>query len=193
MQYTHGGDIWSCPAPVLDFSANLNPLGMPPQVKQAAEAAITDAIHYPDPACRKLTAGIAARDGVKPEQVLCGAGAADLIFRLVWAEKPRRAMVTAPTGDPAYFFSSCCLDDSPANNGGYHNDPLEALARQLDATFDPAQRGELAGEMQQILLDDDAYVFCSHLQMNLIARAGVTGLTAHPCDYYEITAELDVE
>ena len=97
MQYTHGGDIWSCPAPVLDFSANLNPLGMPPQVRQAAEASITDAVHYPDPACRKLTAGIAARDGVKPEQVLCGAGAADLIFRLVWAERPRRAMVTAPT------------------------------------------------------------------------------------------------
>ena len=103
------------------------------------------------------------------------------------------AMVTAPTGDPAYFFSSCCLDDSPANNGGYHSAPLEALARQLDATFDPAQRGELAGQMQQILLDDDAYVFCSHLQMNLIARAGVTGLPPHPCDYYEITAELDVE
>ena len=38
MQYTHGGDIWSCPAPVLDFSANLNPLGMPPEVKAAAEA-----------------------------------------------------------------------------------------------------------------------------------------------------------
>ena len=97
MQYAHGGDIWSCPAPVLDFSANLNPLGMPPQVRQAAEASITDAVHYPDPTCRRLTAGIAARDGVKPEQVLCGAGAADLIFRLVWAERPRRAMVTAPT------------------------------------------------------------------------------------------------
>ena len=44
--------------------------------------------------------------------------------------------------------------------------------------------------MQQILLDDDAFVFCSHLQMNLVSRAGVTGLKAHPCDYYEITAEL---
>lgn len=97
MQYTHGGDIWSCPAPVLDFSANLNPLGMPPEVKAAAEAAIADAVHYPDPACRRLTAGIAARDRVRPEQVLCGAGAADLIFRLVWAQRPRRAMVTAPT------------------------------------------------------------------------------------------------
>ena len=32
-----------------------------------------------------------------PEQILCGNGAADLIFRLVWAAKPRRALVTAPT------------------------------------------------------------------------------------------------
>ena len=30
-------------------------------------------------------------------QILCGNGAADLIFRLVWAQKPRRALVTAPT------------------------------------------------------------------------------------------------
>lgn len=47
--------------------------------------------------------------------------------------------------------------------------------------------------MQQTLLDDNACVFVAHLRMNMIARAGVTGLTAHPCDYYEITAELDVK
>ena len=44
--------------------------------------------------------------------------------------------------------------------------------------------------MQQILLDDDAFVFCSHLQMSLVCRKGITGLTAHPCDFYEITAAL---
>ena len=43
------------------------------------------------------------------------------------------------------------------------------------------------------ILDDNAYVFCSHLRMSMAARAGVTGLAAHPCDYYEITADLDVE
>ena len=31
------------------------------------------------------------------DHILCGNGAADLIFRLVWARKPRRALVTAPT------------------------------------------------------------------------------------------------
>ena len=94
--YTHGGDIWTRSG-VLDFSANLHPLGMPPQVAQAAREAVTEAIHYPDPLCRALRAAIAERDGVKPEQVICGNGAADLIFRLCLALKPRRALVTAPT------------------------------------------------------------------------------------------------
>ena len=102
------------------------------------------------------------------------------------------AMVTAPTGDPEYFFTTCCLDSSMVNNGHYHNDTLEALAAELSQTFDTKARSDLAVQMQQILLDDDAYVFCSHLQMSMVSKAQVTGLTAHPCDFYEITADLDI-
>lgn len=100
------------------------------------------------------------------------------------------AMVTAPTGDPAYFFTTHCLDSSTANNGHYHSDALEGLAAELNATFDTARRAELAADMQQILLDDDAFVFCSHLRMSMVCRSDVEGLTAHPCDFYEITADL---
>ena len=100
-EYTHGGDIRTAQAQagreVLDFSANLNPLGMPDGVRRAAEAAVAGAVHYPDPFCRELTAAIAAHDGVRERQILCGNGAADLIFRLALAVKPRRALVTAPT------------------------------------------------------------------------------------------------
>ena len=45
-------------------------------------------------------------------------------------------------------------------------------------------------EMQQTILDDNAFVFCSHLKMSMISKAGVTGLVAHPCDFYEITVDL---
>ena len=100
------------------------------------------------------------------------------------------AMVTAPTGDPAYFFSTHCLEGSAVNNGHYHNDELESLAAELGQTFDTDRRADLAVEMQQILLDDDAFVFCSHLQMSMISRSDVTGLVAHPCDFYEITVDL---
>ncbi len=100
------------------------------------------------------------------------------------------AMVTAPTGDPAYFFTTHCLDSSSVNNGHYHSDQLESLAAELESTFDNDRRAELAVEMQQILLDDDAFVFCSHLQMCMISRSKVEGLVAHPCDFYEITVDL---
>ena len=103
------------------------------------------------------------------------------------------AMVTAPTGDPEYFFTYCTLDSSDSNVGHYHSDKLEALAQQMAQTFDVNERGKLAVQMQQTILDDNAYVFASHLRMSMIAKANVKGLVAHPCDFYEITVDLDKE
>ena len=95
--YTHGGDIYGLAGQVLDFSANQNPLGMPPAVAEAARRAVEMAGRYPDSLCRDLRAAIAARDGVPAEWVCCGNGAADVVFRLTAALRPRRTLVTAPT------------------------------------------------------------------------------------------------
>lgn len=100
--------------------------------------------------------------------------------------------VAAPTGDPEYFFAYHCLDHSGSNDGRYHSDRLESLAEKMEGTFDTDRRAELAQQMQQIILDDSAYIFFAHLRMNMISASNVTGLTAHPCDYYEITADLDI-
>lgn len=143
-EYTHGGDIvgarevWK--GELLDFSANLNPLGMPEAVRKAAEEAVREAIHYPDPLCRALCAAIARRDDVTPEQVLCGNGAADLVFRLAFSQRPRRVLVTAPT------FSE--YQDAIQAAGGevvYHRltpendfDLTEAVLDDLDDSLDMA-------------------------------------------------------
>lgn len=103
------------------------------------------------------------------------------------------AFVSAPTGDPEYFFTTHCLDSSTKNRGGYHSDQLESLEQQMAAAFDPQQRAELATQMTQTILDDHAFVFASHLKMSIVSRKEVTGLTAHPSDYYEITVDLDKE
>lgn len=102
------------------------------------------------------------------------------------------AFVTCPTGDPMVFFQTHCLDNSVKNRGGYHSDRLEELAAQMNGTFDTDERNRLAIRMQQQILDDNAFVFCSFLRMSIIHRKGVTGLTARACDYYELTAELDI-
>ena len=100
-RFGHGGDVLTAQTvsggPVLDFSANLNPLGMPPEVSRAALEAACTQPGYPDPLCRALRAAIARGDGVGEEQVLCGNGAADLIFRLAYALRPRTALLTAPS------------------------------------------------------------------------------------------------
>ncbi|MGN0979913.1 MAG: threonine-phosphate decarboxylase CobD [Candidatus Avoscillospira sp.] len=95
----HGGDLVSAKevyqGEILDLSVNLNPLGPPPEVRAAVAAA--SLTQYPDPACRALRRAIARRDGVDPAQVYCGNGAAEVIFRLALALRPRSALLTAPT------------------------------------------------------------------------------------------------
>ena len=103
------------------------------------------------------------------------------------------ALVTAPTGDPEYFFAATCLTDAPKNFGGYSNPDLDAMAADLAEEFDPDRRAELAVQMQQAIIDGGAFVFASHLTMGIVSRAGVSGIAPHPCDYYEVTADLTVE
>jgi len=100
------------------------------------------------------------------------------------------AFVTCGTGDPLNFFSTLCLDKSSKNRGGYHSDRVEALAGELASTFDRKRRGELAVQLQQELLHDDAFMFFSFLKMSMLSKAEVKGLQAHTSDYYELTKEL---
>lgn len=81
----------------LDFSANVSPLGLPEGVLRAVEESLAQAGRYPDPLCRALRERLGEYHGVPPEWVLCGSGAADLIYRLAAARRPRTALVTAPT------------------------------------------------------------------------------------------------
>ena len=101
MNLIHGGDVYSARqksgGEPLDFSANINPLGMPPGVVAAAAASLQSCVHYPDPLCRELRAAIAEREHVPVETVVCGNGAADLIFRLAMALRPKKALLPAPT------------------------------------------------------------------------------------------------
>ena len=101
MQLVHGGDWAGYRAQygqdALDFSANVSPLGLPEGVAKAITAALATADRYPDPLCRALRAKLAVHETVPAAHILCGNGAADLIFRLVWAAKPRTALLPAPT------------------------------------------------------------------------------------------------
>lgn len=101
MHLIHGGDVYSARQKMkqepLDFSANINPMGMPPGAVRAAADALQQCTQYPDPLCRELRAALAAYEGIPAEQIVCGNGAADLIFRIVAATHPQRALLLEPT------------------------------------------------------------------------------------------------
>lgn len=101
MTGTHGGD-WAgfeqeYGTLPLDFSASISPLGVPEGVLRAICDAAARADRYPDPSCRALRAAIGDKEGVPAENILCGNGAAELIYRAVLARKPKRALVTDPS------------------------------------------------------------------------------------------------
>lgn len=99
MQYVHGGDIYNYKEydQILDFSTNINPFGPSEGVIVAAKNAIDEINRYPDNKCRVLVQELSSQLEIPISHILCGNGAADLIFSLVLAEKPKKALITAPT------------------------------------------------------------------------------------------------
>ena len=64
MKLVHGGDVYRHPD-VIDFSANINPLGTPRSVVEAAREAVGQIEHYPDVCCQELKKALADYEGVK--------------------------------------------------------------------------------------------------------------------------------
>ncbi len=123
-----------------DFSANISPLGVPDAVRAVlADLAAGDELaRYPDPDCSELCAAIAAREGVPAERVLCGNGAADLIYRYAAAVKPERALVLQPTFseyEKALALTGCETEQvllRPENGFAWTEDLLTRLTPDLD-------------------------------------------------------------
>jgi len=92
----HGGDLYGRTVK-LDFSVNTNPLGTPPAVVEAVRDAALDLCQYPDPYCRELVRALAEYEGVPEDYILCGCGAAELIYSYCRAIRVKAALLTAPT------------------------------------------------------------------------------------------------
>lgn len=98
MEYQHGGNIYTQEVE-MDYSANINPLGLPEGVRRALRQCLETEVCslYPDSRCESLRKALGRHHGVPAQWVICANGAADLIFGLVYAIRPKRGLVTAPT------------------------------------------------------------------------------------------------
>ena len=95
-QNLHGGDVYGG-EPVTDFSASINPAGMPEAVRRALRESADRCDVYPDPYCRALRRAVGRAEGVPEETVLCGAGASELIYQFALSlPRGKPALILAP-------------------------------------------------------------------------------------------------
>lgn len=92
----HGGDIYRNRVKY-DFSVNVNPMGMPPGVRDALTEAIHHAGEYPDLRHEALSEKLSDHFDLPSEWFVLGNGASELIAALPRALNPRCAMYPLPS------------------------------------------------------------------------------------------------
>ncbi len=100
----HGGNIYRASeeleipeGSIIDFSASINPLGVPESVISEIKSDIRHIANYPDPDTKKLRLEIAKKHGIEPESILCGNGSTELIYLIARALRPENILIPAPT------------------------------------------------------------------------------------------------
>ena len=152
MPSDHGGDIAAFiedygREPLLDFSANVSPLGVPTCVRDAVVAALDTADRYPDPLCRALSRRIAEHEGVDPSCVIVTNGCSDAIWRLAGTLSGRHVVVPMPTFseyEAALSWNRCEIERIPISQR-IHTTHIEQHVQQDCAASDSFLRSVRPG------------------------------------------------
>lgn len=96
MKGIHGGDIYGNHVK-MDFSVNVNPLGVPKKVKKALYEAAELCATYPDIEAGKLRDAVSHMLSVEKEYLLLGNGASELFMAVVHAIRPKKTVIPIPS------------------------------------------------------------------------------------------------
>ena len=92
----HGGDIYNNKVN-MDFSVNVNPLGIPDEIKTALEKALSECMNYPDINSDELSKRMSEFFGVRREGLIFGNGASELFVAIVNGLRPKGVLIPVPT------------------------------------------------------------------------------------------------
>ncbi len=82
---------------LLDFSANINPLGFPDWLRPLISSSVEALLHYPDPECTELLAAMSATLDVPTEMLVVGNGASELLAALPRVLACRSLLLPVPS------------------------------------------------------------------------------------------------
>lgn len=92
----HGGDIYRNHV-TIDFSVNVNPLGIPQSVKDALHRAVEQSSCYPDIESASLKKAVSKMLVVPEEYLLFGNGASELLIALIHGLQPAKTVIPIPS------------------------------------------------------------------------------------------------
>lgn len=82
---------------IIDFSASINPLGYPKNVRKVVLENFDDIVHYPDIDCTDLRKCIAQKTGHADDEIIVGNGSTELFYLIPRTLKPAKGIVFQPT------------------------------------------------------------------------------------------------
>lgn len=82
---------------IIDFSANINPLGLPAGLEESLRRGIASITHYPEPDSRGLKKCLAAFHGVNEDNLSVGNGSIELIYLIPKALKAKHILIITPS------------------------------------------------------------------------------------------------
>lgn len=117
---------------MLDFSASINPLGLPESVRQAIIQNIDRITDYPEIDAQSLCRALAWQQNLPEENLLPGSGSTELIYLLPRVFRPRRALIIEPAFSeyaPALQQTGCHIDTLALQAGDdFRLDPQQVVA-----------------------------------------------------------------
>lgn len=126
---------------LIDFSANINPLGVNEKVKKAIIDALDKVEKYPDITYYNLKSAISNFEEIDYNNLVLGNGAAEIIFNLVRAINPKKVLIPAPTFSE-YEEASLSINSSieyyylkEENNWNIDEEILDLINEDIDIAF----------------------------------------------------------
>ncbi|MGL1932952.1 MAG: cobyric acid synthase [Desulfotalea sp.] len=98
----HGGNLRkikcsSSASEIIDFSANINPLGPPEWLRSVISRSVEELIHYPDVDCHDLKVAIATSLKIPLSHIICGNGTAELLYTFFASIHCKRVLLPVPS------------------------------------------------------------------------------------------------
>jgi len=169
----HGGDVWRLGIPaseVLDFSANINPRGLPPRAFERLQRDASSRqmlSFYPDRRASHLRDALSRKLDIRPESIVIGPGAESLLAPILRCLKPKRVLVPVPAFSE--YKRVCDFTPFPLDRAELFRVPVDRLCPQpadlvlLNNPHNPTGAMLEAHEVHQIadahpLLLDEAFI-----------------------------------